>query len=190
MGCYLCGGRAYIKQQKNRYICNRCFCRLFEKRIRRYTRLKKVFQPGDRILVIGDVNRYLAERIVGRLPVKLFFRARLSKEFVKKNGINKILIEWSLDDGANEFLLGLFRGKKVRKLGKGHVKLLKVVTDKEIELFAKLEKLRFKPNKKDPFVQKLLDELQKKHPSIRYTLLKNIEELKIKDFQELKIRDF
>ena len=178
MKCYLCGAKASIKQQKNRSICDRCFSRLIEKRIRKFTRLNKIFKPKDRILVIGEINKYLIKNITGEMPIKLFFRANINKDFVKKNKINKILIEYTLDDEINSFLTSLFKGKKIKRLDKKHIKLLKPVTDDEAKEFARINRLRFKPNKKDPFIQILIDELHQNHPNAKYTLLNNIDDLK------------
>ena len=170
MKCYLCGGKSRFKQQKGRSICNSCFCRLLEKRVRKYARLNKLFKKGDRILVKGDVNKYFVESILKDLPVKLFFK--------KNNNINKVVVEWTLDDEINEFVKALFLNKKVKKAGKTDVRLLKVLTDEEVKKFAKINKIKFKPNKKDKAVQEFLDNVEAKHPNIKYNLLKNIDNLK------------
>jgi hypothetical protein len=177
MKCYLCRKNATIKQQKNRYICDNCFCRLIIKRIRKFCRLNKVFKKNDKILVIGELNKYLAKNVVEKRPVKLFFRARDNKDFVKKNKINKILIQWTLDDEANNFLLGLFKGAKIKKFDEKYIKFLVSITNEEAGKFAKIKKLKFKANKIDAFIKKLVDDLHKEHPSARYTLLKNLQEL-------------
>ena len=162
MKCYLCKGRGVIKQQKGRDICRKCFCMLLEKRIRKYARLNKLFKKGDRILVKGGMDKYFVKSILKDMPVKL----------VSKGG-NKVVIQWSLDDEINEFVKALFEGKKVKKI-KG-IKLLKVATDKELLMFAKIKKIKFKPNKKDKGVQMFLDAVEAKHPNIKYNLLHNIQ---------------
>ena len=174
MKCYLCGGKGVVNQQKGRYVCSRCFCSLLEKRIRKHIRLNKLFRKDDRILVLGEVNKFFIESILKKLPVKLFFR----KDRKSGKKINKIVVEWTLDDEINEFMKAVLEGKKIRKKDKRHVKLLKVVTDKEVLLFAKFNKIKFKANKKDPLVQKFLDEVEEKHPNIKYNLLNNIRELR------------
>ncbi|MBR9691171.1 hypothetical protein GOV06_00120 [Candidatus Woesearchaeota archaeon] len=165
MKCYLCKGKASIKQQKGRSICNRCFCKLIEKRVRKYSRINKLFKKNDRILVLGNVSRYFLESMLKGLPVKLFFR---------KNNVNKVVVEWTMDDEVNEFMKALFLGKKMKKAKKNEIKLLKVLTDDEVKKFAKIKKLKFKVNKRDKDVQKFLDNVEKKHPNIKYNLLKNI----------------
>ena len=176
MGCYLCGGKGVIRQQKGREICAKCFCRLIEKRIRKYSRINKCFSNKDRILVIGDLSRYFVENIVGKRPVKLFFRAKEDESFIKKNKINKIAPNQTLDDEVNSFLEDVFNKKK-RKIEKKHISLLANITDKEAKLFAKLRKIKFKPNKKNKDIMKLLKELTKKHTHAKFSLMKNIRNL-------------
>ena len=162
MKCYLCKRKGDINLQKGRDVCNECFVKLIEKRVRKYARLNKIFSKGDKIFASG-IAKYFVESF--DMPV----------EFVSKNKANKIVVSWSMDDEANEFVSALFKGGKVKK--SKAVKLLKVVTDKELKIFAKIKKLKFKANKKDKDVQKFLDNVEKKHGNIKYNLLKNIESL-------------
>ena len=164
MKCYLCGKKSARKQQKGRAICDKCFCKLLEKRIRKYSRIGKFFRKNDRILVKGDVNKYFIESM--NLPVK----------FVKK-GYAKIVVQWTLDDSVNEFMKGLFDGKKAKKVSKKEIRLLECATDQEIALFAKLKKLKFKANNKDKEVQKFLEQVDAKHTGAKFGLFRNIQEL-------------
>src|SRR3989344_4906255 len=118
MKCYICKRNAQIEEQKNRAICNECFCRLIEKRVRRYTRTNDVFTPNKRILVVGEVNKCLAKSIVGQMPVKLFFSKKIDTDFIKKNKIDSVLIEWTIDDEGNQFLAKLFKGESFKKIDK------------------------------------------------------------------------
>jgi len=168
MKCYLCSKSAKIKQQKGRAICDDCFVRLIEKRIRKYTRLNKIFKPEDKILIKGDLSKYFVESITKDLPVKIFSN--------KNKKSNKIAIDWTADDEANLFLEELFLGKKA-KVEKRYIRLLRVITDKEAELFSKIKKLKFKRNKKNKDIQKLIDDMEKKDPGAKYRLLKNFDML-------------
>jgi len=167
MKCYLCGKKAVIKKHKNRFICNKCFCWLFEKRIRKQTRLDKSFGVGDKILVLGGVAKYLVKSITKDMNIKI----------VSKN-YNKKVIEWTLDDELNQFVKKMFEGKKQKKEDKKVVKILKNVTDEDVKLFAKIKGLKFKPNKKDEAIQKFLNSVQVKYPNAKYNLLRNISELR------------
>ena len=167
MKCYLCGKKAVICKQNDRFICNKCFCWLFEKRIRKQTRIERSFSVNDKVLVLGDVARYLVKSITKDMNVKI----------VSKN-YNKKVIEWTLDDELNQFAKELFEGKSYTKEEKKVIKILKNVTDDEVKLFAKINGLKFKPNKKDISIQKFLDNVQDKYPNAKYNLLRNISELR------------
>ena len=164
MKCYLCSKKGARKEQKGRAICDKCFCKLLEKRIRKYARINKFFKKNDKLLVKGDMNKYLIKSM--NLPVK----------FAKKN-YNKIVMEWSLDDSINEFMGSLFNDKKIGKVSKKEIRLLECATDQEIILFAKIKKLKFKANKKNKDVQKFLEEVNERHTGAKFGLLRNIKEL-------------
>jgi hypothetical protein len=140
------------------------FLRLIEKRVRRYTRMNKIFSKGDKIVVTDDLDEYFVKSITSKLPVKIYKR--------KTKGKIKIVKLWTADDEINLFLKQIFYGKKIKQ--EKFVKLLKVITDKEAAKFAKLKKIKFKPNKKDKIVQDFVDEMQKKYPDTKYKLIKSI----------------
>lgn len=160
MKCYLCKAKAKIRQQKNRYICGRCLARLIEKRIRKYSRINKIFSKGDKLKVKGEVAKYLLKSIAKDMPL-----------VIGKTG--KEVTEWTLDDEIQDYLLHIFEGKPRNKEKK--IKLLKPITDSEAKEFARIKKLKFQKKKKDPKIKKMLDEINKKYPDAKYTLLKNIE---------------
>jgi len=175
MSCTNCGGRRVYSPQKGRELCAKCFSRLIEKRIRKNVRLKKAFANNDKILVIGDLAKYFITSILGERPVKVFYRASVNKEFVKKNKINKIVRTWTLDDVANEFLSEVLLGEKIKK--RKYIDILSCITDSEAELFSKLHKIKFIVNKKDKDIVKLLKTLSDKHTHAKFSLLQNIEKL-------------
>lgn len=174
MKCYICKRNALIEEQKNRAICNECFCRIIEKRVRRYTRTNNIFLPNKRILVVGEVNKCLAKSIVGKMPIKLFFSKAIDPEFIKKNKIDAALIEWTIDDEANLFLAKLFKGEQIKDIDKKHVKMLISLTNEEAALFAKIKGIKFKAEKRDLLIKKIIDNVQKEHPGAKHTLIKNI----------------
>jgi hypothetical protein len=148
MKCYLCKRKAQIRQQKGRDICNECFCKLIEKRVRKYSRINKLFKKGDKISIEGDVNKYFIKSMLKDLPIKT-----VSK---KGKGVKNV-VEQTMDDETNGFVKSLFLNKKFKK--NKDIKLLRVLTDKEAGIFAKIKKLKFKANKKDRNVQKFLDKI-------------------------------
>ncbi|MBD3248903.1 hypothetical protein GF336_02550 [Candidatus Woesearchaeota archaeon] len=162
MECYLCRKKAEIKQQKNRSICNGCFLELIEKRIRKNTRVNKLFSKGDKIKVNDELSRYFVESISNDIPIKV----------VEKNG-NKKTVKWTLDDEINKFLKDLMMNNKEEDIN--GIKLLKVITDQEANKFSELKGIKFKANNKDAVVMKIVDDLSEKHPDMRFNLFKNVE---------------
>ncbi len=145
------------------------FIRIIEKRIRKHARMNRLFKKNDKILVKGELNKYLVPKIIKDLPCKIYYK--------QAKGIDKIVIQWTLDDEINLFLKELLTGKKAKQNPK-HIKLLKVITDKEAARFAKIKKLKFKPNKKDKAVQHLINKMTEHYPDTKYKLFKSIELLR------------
>ena len=145
------------------------FLRLIEKRIRRYTRKNKVFSKNDKILVTDELDEYFVRSIAKNLNVKLYKRKLKSVKL-------KVIKLWTADDEINLFLRQMFHSRKIKQ--EKFVKLLKVITDEEASKFAKIRKLKFKPNKKDKLVQNFIDKINDKYPDTKHKLIKSIEILK------------
>lgn len=175
MGCYLCNKKSVVKQQKGREICADCFCRLIEKRIRKYARVNKIFGKNDSIFVVGKLAEYFVRQIIGKRPVKIFSRAKVDSVFIKKNKINLVVVSDTLDDEINMFLEKVVNNKKKGK--DKSVKLLSCITDEEAQMFAKIKKIKFVPKKKNKDIMKFVNELSAKHTHARFSLIKNIKDL-------------
>jgi len=163
MKCVQCGNGA-----EKGDICDRCLCKNIEKRIRKYARLNKVFSRGDKLIVVGDICNYFVKSIIKGMPVEV---KKVAKRPVKIASGWKLIVQDTIDDECCSFLDGLF-GKMSKKCDKNVIKLLCVVTDGEIERFAKTKKLKFKPNKKNELIKKELDKLEEKYRETKYSLVK------------------
>jgi Glu-tRNA(Gln) amidotransferase subunit E-like FAD-binding protein len=152
-----------IRKEKS---SNSIFCRLIEKRVRRYTRMNKIFKKNDKILVTDDLDEYFVKSITKKLPVKIY------KKQVKNVRLMIIKL-WTADDEINLFLKQMFYGKKIKE--EKFVKLLKVITNEEAAKFAKIKGLKFKPNKQDKLVKDFIDEMTSKYPDTKHKLIKSIE---------------
>lgn len=141
------------------------FCRVIEKRIRKFVRLNEIFKKNDVILVKDDVSLYFIKRIIRDLPVKI----------VKSGKADKIIGVWTADDEINNFFLGVI-GKRKELSGK-FVKMFVSVTDDELEKYCK-GKVKFVRNKKDPSVQGFVDEISLKFPDSKHKLIKSLERLR------------
>lgn len=177
--------KALVNLPHIKNLCNNCFTKIIEKRIRKYVRINKIFRKNDKILVIDDLSFFLVKSIIKDLPAKIFLKNMgiddLSKSTVKnkikKEKINKIIIPWTIEDEANLFLNNLF-SKKNKKINKKFIKLLMTITDKEAGLFAKINKLNFKENKKNKDIKNMLDSIEEKYPETKFSLLKSIKQMK------------
>jgi hypothetical protein len=141
------------------------FCRTIEKRIRKYTRINKLFKKGDRILVKDDVSEHFVRKIINELPVKI----------VKKGKADKIAESWTADDEINDFFMGVLG--EGRKRDKRLVKMLLWVTDDELEKYCRINAIKFKRKEKDKAIQGLVDDITAKHPDPKHKIVKMIERM-------------
>jgi len=185
MKCFKCKkNKAVVDLFYIKNLCKSCFFKIIERRLRRYVRLNKFFKKNDKILIIDNLSFYLVKKIIKDLPLKIFFKKipisslnnKKIKNYIKNNKINKIVIPWTLDDEISLFLENIFLSKKT-KIKKNYVKLLRTLTDNELKLFAKFKNIKFKENKKNKDIKKFLDKLEYKHPEIKFSLLKSINQL-------------
>ena len=145
------------------------FLRLIEKRIRKFVRYNKLFKKGQKILVLDSLDLYFVKSITKEIPLKVY-TARKGRRF------DFVIKQWTADDEINLFLKSLFHAKKPEK--QNFIKLLSVITDEEAEEFAKLKEIKFKPNKKEGFVQQFVNAVNERYPDTKYKLIKSIETLK------------
>ena len=69
MECYKCNKSAVIDLKYLQPLCNKCFCEVIERRIRKYTRINQAFKRGDRLLIIDELCYNLVKKIIDKLPV-------------------------------------------------------------------------------------------------------------------------
>ena len=103
------------------------------------------------------------------MPVKLFLKKAKGK-------VNKKVIKYTLDDKLLTFLDEILFAKKAKQTKE--ISIIDVITDKEAAMFAKINKIKFKPNHKNKELSSMLDTLEKKYPEIRFSLSKSVSELK------------
>jgi len=178
MKCYHCKKKAIV--QYTQALCRKCFLKLLEARVRKYVRINKFFNKNDIILVIDPLSKFLLKKIIGGLPVKIYYRKikilnlDKIKGYINDKKIKKIVIPWTIDDECCFFLEKLFQNKSIKK--NTYISLLQVMTDDEAISFAKFNKIAFSPNKKDQEIKNMLDILEKKYPETKYSFIKSIAE--------------
>ncbi len=169
--CYLCGVTKTFKHL-DRFVCNRCFVRLIEKRVKKG--LSRVFSKDEAVLVIGDLAEYFFDLIMKDFPIRKIKRKKIPVDVSK---FDRVVIEETMDDVDAEFLSGFFSaGFKIKKDGK-IIKILQSITDEEAVWFAKIKKINFKLSDKNKTIKEFLKKISVKHPEVRFNLLKNVKEM-------------
>ncbi len=168
-------------------LCDSCFCKIIEKRVRREVRLSRIFSKNDRILVLNDgskeykIGRLLLKSIIKDLPVEISEKKGVFDiNKLGKSKEDRIIVPWSLDKEINLYLRNMFEGKKQEKLGhiveKKYVKLLRNVMDSELKVFAEINKIIIKDESKTKDeIKEMLEDIEKKYPGSKFSLLKSID---------------
>lgn len=173
MKCSLCSKKAVAKIQKDDY-CSACYTRIIDKRLRKYCRINKIFKKGDNILVIGDLAEHFVKNIIQNLPVKIKALKRLPKS---TKGYTKVVLPITMEDEICNFLDQLFsKDFKLKKQNKKTVKLFKVISEEELKVYCKINKLNFKKRNPDRYT-KILDTMEKKYPQTRYSVLNSMDKM-------------
>jgi len=164
-------------------LCRKCFLRLIEARVRKYSRLSKLFRRDDHILTIDPLTHFLVKRIVAELPLEIYYKnmkitdleTTTAKKYIGNNNINKIIIPWTIDDECSLFLEKLFAGK--RAISQKYYSLLLTMTDEEALLFARFNNLRFVSLQKNRDFLGIVNAMQEKYPETKFSLMKSIKEM-------------
>ena len=188
MECQKCKKSAAIELSYLEPLCNKCFCGVIEKRIRKYCRLNHLFEKNDAVLVLDNLGDFVLKRIIGGLPVRTALKEisvsnilnndKEAERFVSEKKINKIFLPWTADDEACEFLYEVFNNKIAenkndKPLTRICAKPFLHVTNNELDIYAKIHNLNFNPNNLFPDVKHFLDSLEKFHPDTKFGLIKS-----------------
>jgi hypothetical protein len=151
-------------QKNNSPINETEFSRIIEKRVRKYTRVNKLFRKGDRILAKDDVSGYFVRKIIKELPVKIV-----------NDGADKVAQIWTADDEINWFFMDILG--KAEKQDAKLVKMFLWVTDEELEKYCRSNGIMFKRRDKDKAIQKFIDDISLKHTDSKHKIIRNLEKL-------------
>ncbi len=170
MKCIHCSATAKYKfTDKN--LCTRCFCKVIEKRVRKYLRLGRFITKGDKVFVDGDVCKYFIDSIISFPMIKVKDKAKADKIIVPYTLDHKCLLFLQRFSEKN-FDLDMWKlsEKKI-------VKLFMTIDEASLIEFCKIKKIKYEPIK-DSKLKKELDKLVAKYPETKYSLGKSIEVLK------------
>ena len=94
MKCAACKSTGIVKHESRMY-CNKCYCRLIEKRVKRYARANKLFSKDDKLCIKDPNLEHIVKQVVQGMPIKI------TKRCVK--GSKKVIF-WTLDDENARFI--------------------------------------------------------------------------------------
>jgi len=168
MNCKNCN-----KQATALDLCETCFTKMIEKRIRKYLRINKFIEKNDKVIAVGNVTYHLLKSIFDKLPLNI---TQVEVQPKETKGV-KIVIPWTLDHENHYFLQNFIDDKPKPFLKSNLIKLLLPITDVEAQLYAKIKKLNYTPMKQDKYTQ-LFTILEPKYQSVRYAFSTSVSEFK------------
>lgn len=161
MRCKKCMNEAYYSG-----LCKSCFLRYFERKVRKELRLNRIINRNDTLIITDQLCEYVIRRIIKDMPVKII-----------KKGKGKHVLPWTADDECCHFLSLFLNNKPLKGIGHGKdVKLFLSLLEDEVAAYAKAKSIGFSRRRKDPII-KVLDELEKKHPQTKHSLMRSINDI-------------
>jgi len=200
MKCFTCNNKSELNLGYLKPVCNSCFCRIIEKRVKKYLRLTCPLKKNERLLVIDDLSYFFITEFL-KLPLDITYKKmKLSmddcifqdeklKKIIKEKKISRVILPWSCDDENLLFLDSLFTKKsssnlpKLSKKSKAKfIKLFKPVTDKELDIYSKQKRInrlknRLEKKKSTTKTREILDKIEEKNPGAKFSLLKSINDI-------------
>ncbi len=177
-------------------MCRQCFIDIVEKRVRRNSRINEYFSKGDDIVFLDDgsansaVSWYFLERFTEHRSPKIrkervdemddvfgTRRNRAVEALLKKYPSSKLVLPVNADNEA-ELFLGEMAGMGHKKPCPRLIKLVKCLSQKEVEMFARLKGFKYSGSSiSDSSIKRMLDRLELESPDIKFALIKSLEEI-------------
>ena len=176
--CYLCEKNPVYEFTNRRKVCKNCFIKYFEKKflytIRKYNLIKReerlgYYEKKDfRSVVLKYLIDYFSSR-AGNTILKITLK--------NKNTFDKIVLDDTADFVSKEFFNNILNSdisesKKFSVNYKNNIRPLFLFLDKEVRLYAELKGFKYKEiSEKKNKVFLYFDELEKKHPEIKTSVI-------------------
>lgn len=164
--CRACNTKpVYISKINKKKYCKSCFNKYFEKKVRKTLRVNNLIQKTDKLTIKG-INQQLLFFLLN----KIIRNIKITKQI---NKADKIIIANTIDDEAGQIIKAqIIKTKYTSKpIEKKIIKPLYQMLDKEVLIFAKINKLKFKPKKSK--IKTELDKLEQKHPGTKNSIVKS-----------------
>ena len=179
--CKNCEIKPVYEFTNKRKLCRRCFVRYFQKKFFYIIRKFGMIRNND---VVGYKSKGDFQSVVLEYVLKMFAEKSMI-DLVKMPGkkkLDKIAITSNIDLESDKIIRVIIKGdadlKKVSPVDKKIIKPLYLFLDKEVLLYAKLKRLKFKRVRKTKDkIRKFIDELEKKHPEVKRAIVNSYLEL-------------
>ena len=190
--CKQCEQNPVYEFTNQRKLCKKCFVRYFQKKvlytIRKFNMIKKDDVVGYcksnylKGIVLEDILEMVEEKCFVEIK-KLPSTKDTMTQTARKLKVNKIALPATIDltsyEVVNDIINGNFEDSienefPVEKLGKKSkiIKPLYLFLDREVLLYAKIKKLKFKKTSiKLDKISKFIDELEKTHPEVKRAIV-------------------
>lgn len=174
--CRACKTKPVYEFFNKRKLCARCFVKWFQKKflftIRKFHMIKK-----DQ--VVGYENKGDFRGVVLEDCLKIYSNKGII-EIIKlptKKKVDKIAVTDSTSTVSDSIINELIYGRDLKKFNPVQGKTIKplyLFLDKEILLYAKIKKLKFKkPKQKKNKLDKFIDNMEEKHPELKHSVIKS-----------------
>ncbi|MFP4400311.1 MAG: hypothetical protein ACLFPQ_00355 [Candidatus Woesearchaeota archaeon] len=152
------------------------YCKLIDKRIRKFIRTNNLFSTSDNICIIDDssaaffVTKHILERLSLKFPINISTQKKITKKALEK--FDKIVFPITADHVIDEFLEDIFFYDIEDFHKERPLSILNTITEKECFLFAKEMKLIPKNMK---MKKHLLDSFEDNFPETKFAALKSVD---------------
>ena len=171
--CKLCETKPVYEFTNQRKLCKACYVKWFEKKFLYTIRKFKMIGSHD---VIGYASKGGFREAVLEELLKMFARKSMVKLFKLPSKSNKVAETLTTDLQADKIVHVLIQGGgKAGSAVEGKViNPLYLFLDKEVLLYARLKKLKFKVVKEEKDnISKFIDELEIKHPEVKQAVVRS-----------------
>ena len=176
MQCVKCKKEALFQLQE--WYCASCFCLVIEKRVKKYIRTNALFAKNDLLYVAGELGAHVLREVIQGLPVEMFVLEEA--EAVKKWSAScnaKLILPWTMDKELAGFLKDIFHGMIIHEPHARIIKIFLPITEPELKKYAELKHLPCPEENKGSIID-ILNQLEAKYPSSKYSLAKSMETLR------------
>ena len=177
MGCLKCKSKEFTSIATFGALCIRCFSAIVERRVRREIR-KSPFLKDSKVLIVGEgLKASTAKFLIGKVTNGLPLKIETSKEMPKNTKKYRQIISCDSQDGIAEgFLSAILVNSSLKKPKKNVIMLLQQLSDGEIAMYAKANRIKGCPKSKKSEIRQILSRLEQRYPGIKASVVRSRED--------------